>query len=83
MIFASFYHNSTGWNGKDFSGPVKLIPRCGSDSVFQLDGRKSLWRQIRDARERAAKVPYVKGFRIEAGTYRESRPLTGIIQLTA
>lgn len=84
-IFAQFYHDSTCWNGKDFSGPVKLIPRCGSDSVFRLDldGRKPLWRQIHDARALARLIPHVKGFRIEAGNYRKSRPLTNVIPLTA
>ena len=41
MLFAEFYHESTGWNGKDFSGPVELMPACGSDSVYKLDGRLS------------------------------------------
>ena len=39
MLFAEFYGPSTGWNGKDFSGPIKLIPRCGNSSVAVLDGR--------------------------------------------
>jgi hypothetical protein len=42
MIYAQFYHRSTGWNGKDFSGPVQSIPLLGSDGVLKMDGRKSL-----------------------------------------
>jgi hypothetical protein len=42
MIYAQFYHDSTGWNGIDFSGPVKLIPACGDRSVVILDGRQNM-----------------------------------------
>lgn len=86
MIFAEFYHESTGWNGKDFSGPVKLIPMCGSDSVFRLDSRKSLENQIADTRKRIYALrnvqPHIKGFRIvrsNSERFSEGNHITGII----
>ncbi len=48
--YAQLFHPSTGWNGKDFSGPVTLIPDCGSDSVVYFDGRWSERRCIDHAR---------------------------------
>jgi hypothetical protein len=53
MIFAEFQKNSTGWNGKDHSGPVVPVPALGSDGVYICDGRKTLDNQIYDAKERA------------------------------
>jgi hypothetical protein len=74
MRFAQFYHESTGWNGRDFSGPVRLIEACGSDGVAIFDGRFSLSRCVQEARDYAAKMnrpdglnKKFKGFTIEAG----------------
>lgn len=76
MIYAQFYHESTGWNGKDFTGPVRLIPECGSDSVIILDGRWSLARQISEA-TRVGLQRKAKGFTICAGrTYCDSREVS-------
>lgn len=50
MKFAEFYHESTGWNGRDYSGPVKLIPAHGSDSVLPIDGRFSNRHCVSEAR---------------------------------
>lgn len=78
MIFAEFYHDSTGWNGKDFTGPVKLIPACGDRSVIILDGRHNRARQAATARAECIARGY-KGFTLNAGeTFTRSsevRPL--------
>lgn len=66
MVFAQFFHNSTGWNGKDFSGPVKLIEACGSDSVALIDGRYSIPRAADTARQ-ICKARKFKGFTLNAG----------------
>jgi len=73
MRFAEFYHASTGWNGRDFSGPVTLIPACGSDSVLPIDGRWSERRAIEHAREVCIKRGW-RGFTMNAGdSYTRSR----------
>jgi hypothetical protein len=72
MRFAEFYHPSTGWNGHDFSGPVKLIPACGSDSVLSFDGRWGAARVLAEAR-RVCTVRGWNGFTLNAGDYRSSR----------
>lgn len=78
MRFAEFYHDSTGWNGRDFSGPVKLIPACGSDSVAILDGRLSSANAAAHARDICRKRGF-KGFTLHAGSSftrsRETRHL--------
>lgn len=78
MIYAEFYHESTGWNGRDYSGPVKLIPACGSDSVAVFDGRWSRAHCVREARDICAKRGR-NGFTLNAGESftrsRETRPL--------
>lgn len=50
-MYAQLWHPSTGWNGRDFSGPVKLIPDVGSDSVVYFDGRWGMERCIFHARK--------------------------------
>jgi hypothetical protein len=72
MRYAEFYHDSTGWNGKDFSGPVTLIPACGSDSVLTFDGRWNMARCCDAARARITALNKAlgkgyKGFTINAG----------------
>ncbi len=42
IAWVEFYTSSTGWNGTDFSGPVKDVPLLGSDGCYQLDGRRNL-----------------------------------------
>lgn len=66
MIFAEFYHESTGWNGRDFSGPVKLVPACGSDSVAVIDGRLGPARRNALARD-ICRARGFKGFTINSG----------------
>lgn len=84
MRYVQFYHESTGWNGRDYSGPTKLIPRCGTDGVLPLDGRLSLDSCHRKAREQAARL-YVRplAYQIESGgrPYSGSRPITALIEL--
>ena len=82
MVYAEYYHDSTGWNGKDFSGPKTLIPMVASDSIFHLDGRKNLHNQIADAKENARKKNRslklgIKGLRITQGDrYTTAKPIT-------
>jgi hypothetical protein len=66
MRFADFYHASTGWNGRDHSGPVTLIPACGSDAVLVIDGRWGEARAVAYAREVCLKRGW-RGFTMNAG----------------
>jgi hypothetical protein len=81
MTFAEFYHRSTGWNGTDFSGPVTLIPACGSNSVLPFDGRWSLAHCIEEARYVGKRRGYL-GFTLNRGEAysraSEIRPLEKI-----
>lgn len=81
MIFAEYYHESTGWDG-----PKKLILVCGSDSICPLDGRKALRNQIADAMAHAKRLsnvkPNFKALRVMAGArYSSGRPLTKLIPI--
>jgi hypothetical protein len=73
MLFAQFYHKSTGWNPEtlDYSGPRKLIPACGSDSVCVIDGRFGPDRAAMVARDHAARLrnihPDYECFRLMRG----------------
>ena len=82
MRYVQFYHNSTGWNGKDFSGPVKLIPRCGSDGVLPLDGRLSLATCHALARS-AADRRGAPAYQLEAGgrPFSNSRSVSPLVVL--
>ena len=80
MIFAEFQKLSTGWNGKDFSGPNVPIPALGSDGVCILDARKSRANMIADVRKRAEELktvnPGLIGFKLFKGrTFSDCRPL--------
>jgi hypothetical protein len=80
MVFAEFQKLSTGWNGKDFSGPKEPIPALGSDGVFILDARKSRSNMIEDARKRAELLKPVHsdyiGFKLFVGrTFSDCKPL--------
>jgi hypothetical protein len=66
MIFAEFYHNSTGWNGKDFSGPVKLIPACGDRSIIIFSPRYKLSELITLTRNECQKRGFA-GFTLNRG----------------
>lgn len=78
MIFAQFFHDSTGWNGRDFSGPVSLIPACGSDSVLLIDGRFSRANAAAYARKIAAARGW-KGFTLNAGdSFSQARETRGL-----
>lgn len=65
-MYAQLWHPSTGWNGKDFSGPVTLIPDCGSLSVVYFDGRWGMARRIAHARSECIKRGN-NGFTIQSG----------------
>jgi len=84
MIFADLYHNSTGWNGKDFSGPIVLTRMCGSDSMIHLDARKTLANQQSDVENRIKSLNQslglgVKGYQIMRGaSLLTARPLTPV-----
>lgn len=73
MRFAQFYHRSTGWNGRDCTGPREAIPKCGSDSVLPFDGRWGMARCLEAARVACHTYGHV-GFTVEEGeTYTRSR----------
>jgi hypothetical protein len=71
MIFATFFHLSTGYvDGSSpprFDGEKKPIPACGSDSVAILDGRLSSTRRNAEARRLCLQRGFV-GFQIESGS---------------
>lgn len=82
MVFAEFQVESTGWNGKDFSGPKKPVPRLGSDGVLKLDSRLNRQSMFRKARERAKLIPGVIGFILYQGTsFSTAKPITNFIAL--
>lgn len=91
-VYVKFWHKSTGWNGKDFSGPAKLIPACGSDSEMPLDARYSMGNLCQSAREIAKKLEGVKkypAFRIMLkcegkkthSFYGQDKPLTPVLSV--
>ena len=76
MIFAEYWHRSTGWNGKNFDGPVMLIPACGNDGVLILDERLARHTHIARAMEDGIKHKQV-AFRLMQGrNFSDARPLT-------
>jgi hypothetical protein len=81
MTFAEFYHNSTGWNGSDFSGPVKLIPACGSDSIAYIDARLSTPNAVKIARKIAKqrRFPAFKVLRGRSIRQSECREVTRLL----
>ena len=83
MIYAEFYHNSTGYVPGSIpprydAASVRLIPACGSDSVALLDGRLAMRNAAAIAREICRKRGRL-GFTINRGESftrsREVRPL--------
>jgi hypothetical protein len=73
MVFAEFQKWSTGWNGRDYSGPKQPIPMLGTDGVFVLDGRKSIGRQLEDAQARIKQLSglypgIIIGFKLFSGS---------------
>jgi len=65
MIFAEFYHLSTGYpsyTAKD----IKPIPACGSDSVLVIDGRLSRDNMHYAAIERCISRGYI-GYTLNSG----------------
>jgi hypothetical protein len=73
--YIQFWHNSTGWNGKDFSGPILPIEACGDRSIIIMDGRVNLMTTIITARVECKKRGYI-GFSIYRGeSIREMREI--------
>ena len=76
MVYVQFYQYDLAGN---------LTEPCGSDSVFILDGRNSLYTQIKDGHERAyrlRKVAKFEGFKIMHGSkVSNGQPLTGFIKI--
>lgn len=71
MIFAQFWHNSTGYVAGTIPPQyspqaVKLIEACGSDSVAIIDGRLGAFRREEEARAICKKRGFL-GFSIHAG----------------
>lgn len=82
MVYVEFQKMSTGWNGRDYSGPKEVIPALGSDGVYVLDGRNRPSTWVADARKRAnviaATSPGIVGFKLHRGrTFSDSRPIDG------
>ena len=83
--FVDFYAPSTGWNGRDYSGPKTLIRALGSDGYCPLDGRLGLPELHRAAREKLAGLqksvrPYYAGYQLMRGEIRNAVPLSGIVE---
>lgn len=79
MIFAEFYHLSTGWDGK----PKRLIPACGDRAVIILDGRQNRATHVDVARRTARERGYL-GFSLHAGeTFTRSRVIRDLETLEA
>ena len=82
MRYAQFFHASTGYVAGSmpprFDGERDLIPACGSDGVFPIDGRYSDARAASEARA-ACKRRGFAGFTLNAGpsygNARVTRPL--------
>ena len=89
MVFAEFQTSSTGWNGKDFSGPITNVPLLGSEGVFRCDGRKALAKQIDDAKQRANTIQHLHGngitglvmFRSYDWRFSHGKPISQFIPL--
>ncbi len=85
MVYAQLYGNSTGWNGRDFSGPVQLIELCGTDQVIHLDGRRHLSGMHADAKAKILKRlnPHlVKGYQLMRGrSYTDSKPISPLMKI--
>jgi hypothetical protein len=81
-VFVEFYTPSTGWNGTDYSGPIKPTLLLGSDGVFPLDGRFGIRRLHEAARNRIKQLSRVQhhicGYRLLRGNLRSSRPITAV-----
>lgn len=88
MVYAEYQHLSTGWNGKDFSGPRQHIKMCGGDSTFICDGRKTLQNQVSDAVKHAKMLNRtlnkgITGLIMYRGEYCKGRPITKFIAVPA
>ena len=74
--FAQFYTLSTG-----YSEPVKLIEACGSDSVYQLDGRLSYYNSLEKSKA-IAKHRGFKAFKIMKGiSFTRCWPISELIEI--
>lgn len=85
MIYAEFYHYSTGYIPGSvpprFDGPKRLIPACGDRSVIILDGRERSDSHHRYAREEAIKRGY-QGYTLNKGrNLIDSHAITEIIEV--
>ena len=80
MIYAEFYHISTGYVAgtipPQFSDTArKPIPACGSDSVLKIDGRLNAYNRVRVASDVCLKRGYL-GFTLNAGeSFTRSREI--------
>jgi hypothetical protein len=82
MLFAEYYHLSTGWNGTDYTGPKVPIRKCGTDGILYLDGRYGLTRAINEAAKFGRRLPDVTGFVIRRGPRLDNaRDLTTYVTL--
>lgn len=85
MVYAQYFHDNTGWNGKDFTGPTQLIEMIGMDGIHPLDGRKTLEHHKQEAKKHAEQLnnnlgKKVKGFKIMRGkSFSDAKPTTDLI----
>jgi hypothetical protein len=82
MIYAQFYHMSTGINK-----PKEPIEMCGSDGVAILDGRLRIENHILAARFKAFKLndklgKGIVGFKIMRGErFDSAKPISNYIEV--
>ena len=89
MYFVQFYQERTDrynpGTRKFETCESYLDTPCGTDSIFILDGRKRLDKQIQDAIQQAQRLekvhPDYKAFQIFKGTIKNNYPLTRIISI--
>jgi hypothetical protein len=80
-VFVDFYIHSTGWNGEDFSGPVKLIRRLGSDGYAPLDARLSLTNLHHAAQSVARQRLHCVAYQLMRGDLRTNQPISQLVTL--
>jgi hypothetical protein len=64
--YIQFWQDSTGWNGRDFSGPVVPIEACGDRAIIIMDGRCNLRSAIDTGHTECIKRGYI-GFSVYRG----------------
>jgi hypothetical protein len=83
--FVEFYQYGTGWNGKDWSGPPRLIRLCGSDSYRPLDARLKVENLHFEARKHIKALkrvqPCIRAYKLMLGNLRNNRPISQLVEV--